>query len=400
MIRQLTVFLVAGLLISYSALAVAQTKQDSIAESQVLSNALVVGVVAPQTGKQAAPPPAPAPAGKPAPGKPQPAAKATSSDKPEPKWEIEVHGGMSSLHQTGGWNDAPAAESYSLSGSGAFGYTSSRVSSYYFGDGAELIGLSSTMDSTLTKTAVMPQDHTYGFRFSRNLTKWLAAEFTYDRPGKLEISNTVLDQVETARAGFAKFWKKLDVPGNTPSTSVSTISRYGSHPMFMTGAAVLSIPKWKSVRPYATFGAGVYSSGTTMPSVTLAGSYGGPTALETDTVRVDFTQEHSHAIAGLVGGGFKIYLTRHVGIRLDARLYIYDNPATTLLSANHTNTQNAAWVVKASGGTLVPDIQLLYGTGFSSYSTLSGPAVSKLKTFFSTGTQWQAPLTVGFFYRF
>jgi hypothetical protein len=396
MIRQLTVFLVAVFLLSYSALAVAQVQQDAMAESQTLSNAIVVDMMAPQSGKQAAP----APARKPVPGKTQPSAGLASSDQPEPKWEIEFHGGMSSMNMTGGWDEPPSAESYSLYGSGAFGYTSKRVSSYYFGDGAELIGLSSTMDQTLTKAAVQSKDQMYGVRFSRSLTKWLAAEFTYDRAGKLELSDSVLTQIETARAGFANFWKRLDVPGNTAPTSVSTINRYGGHPAFATGAAVLSIPKWKSIRPYATFGAGIYSSGTKMPSVTLAGSYGGPTAPETDTVQVNFTQQNSHVIAGLVGGGVKVYLTRHVGIRLDARLYMYDNPATTLLSASHTNTPNAAWVVKASGGTLVPDVQLLYGPGFSTYSTLSGPSISGLKTFFSTGTQRQAPITVGFFYRF
>jgi hypothetical protein len=70
------------------------------------------------------------------------------------------------------------------------------------------------------------------------------------------------------------------------------------------------------------------------------------------------------------------------------------------MDATHTNTPNAAWVVKASGSTSVPFIQLLTGPGMSAYSTLSGPQISGMKTFFGTGNQRLIPLTVGLFWRF
>ena len=120
-----------------------------------------------------------------------PVHRAPSNDT-RPKWEVEFHGGISRTHHVGGWQHPPAAEAYSLAGSGASGYWGKRVSSWYFGDGAELIGLSSSLDSTLVglKPAIQPQkNQMFGFRASRALTKWIAAEFTLDRGSEWAITS-------------------------------------------------------------------------------------------------------------------------------------------------------------------------------------------------------------------
>ena len=116
----------------------------------------------------------------------------TSISDSGPKWEIEFHGGISGNYEIGGWQQPPDAETYSLVGSGAKGYWSKRVSSWYFGDGAELIGLSSSLDPIFAKSKpiVEPQQQMFGFRASCTLTKWIAAEFTFDRGGKLVDCNS------------------------------------------------------------------------------------------------------------------------------------------------------------------------------------------------------------------
>lgn len=315
------------------------------------------------------------------------------------KWEVEVHGGLMRTFQPGGYQLPPSAVAYSLYGTGFQGDSSIRVSSWYFGDGAQLIG-SAPLDPILTKSIVQPQGKMFGFRVSRDITRHVAAELTFDRTDKVGITDSALATIESARAGFGNVWARLNVPGNTLTSSVSTVSPNAGHQAFATGAAVLNLPRIFKVNPYVTAGAGVFFGGGGSPSVTLAGSYGGPSALETDTVHLNFTQSSDRAFAEVVGFGIKAYLSPHLGIRVDIRGYLYHDPFNTVMDATHTNTPNAAWVVKASGSTSVPFVQLLTGPGMSAYSTLSGPQISGLKTFFGTGTQRQIPLTVGLFWRF
>ncbi len=282
----------------------------------------------------------------------------TASRDTGPKWEVEFHVGIpGNMHQNGGWSVPPAAETYSLAGSGAKGYWSKRVSSWYFGDGAKLIGLSSSLDSVLNKPAVQTRGQMFGFRASRSLNRWIAAEFSFDRGSRLSIGKDALTQVEATRASFDNFWSRLNVPGNTRSTSVSTISASGGNQIFTTGGIVINLPLAKRVKAFVTVGAGVLSNSGGTPTITLNGSYGGPSAQETDS---------------------------------------------TTLDANHTNTADAAWIINATdgAGNTVASIQRLTGPGLGAYSTLSGQTISGYKTYIGSGTQHQFPLSLGLFYRF
>jgi hypothetical protein len=319
-----------------------------------------------------------------------------------PKWEVEVHGGAPwKFHQSMIGRSLPTAETYSLAGSGASGYWDKRVSSWYFGDGATLIGLSSSLDPALKESIVEPKGEMYGIRASRRLNSWLSAELTFDHGNKYSITDAGLAQVEAARAAFEHTWSKLDVPGNTPTTSVSTVSRSGGHQNFGTGAVVVGFPLTSRIRPYVTAGAGVFS-GSVTSSVTLLGTYGGPSVQETDFVRMTFSQDKDLAFTKVLGGGIKIYLSPHWGIRVDARAYLYTNPIDTLVDAIHTNTSDGAWVVNATdgAGNIVEFLQKLSGPGLGAFTSLSGPAISGLKTSTGAGTQRQIPVTVGLFWRF
>ncbi len=318
-----------------------------------------------------------------------------------PKWEIEVHGGITRFNQVGFGAAIPAAETYSLTGSGAQGYFSKRVSTYYFGDGAQLIGTSSSLDSILTKPIVQPEEQVIGFRASRALSRRLAAEFSLDRGGRFAISNEGLAQIESARADFEKFWSRLNVPGNTSVTSISNVNPRGGHQTFATGAILFTFRPGHMVQPYATGGLGVFF-GSKMPNATLTGSYGGPNAQETDTVQLHFAQPSNHALAPVAGGGVKVYLSPHWGVRVDARWYFYQNLVTNFVDASHTNTANVGWIVNSTdaNGKTVAILQKVSGPGFSAFSTLSGPPIAGLKTCFGSGYQRLMPVTVGLFWRF
>jgi len=117
---------------------------------------------------------------------------------------------------------------------------------------------------------------------------------------------------------------------------------------------------------------------------------------------LSFVREGNRVFTQMLGGGFKVYLTPHWGIRVDARAYFYRNAYRTKLDAGHTNTADAAWVINATdaAGNTVASMQRLTGPGLGAYSTLSGPAISGLKTYIGSGTQYRLPLSLGFFYRF
>jgi len=319
-----------------------------------------------------------------------------------PKWEVEAHGGVpGKFYENGSAAILPEAQPYSLAGSGATGYFSKRVSSWYFGDGAQLIGLSSPLDPVLTAPTIQPKGQLFGFRVSRKMNRWVDAEATYDRGGQYAITNGGLTQISNATTAFLSAWSVLNVPGNTPVTSVSTVSPNGGHQNFTTGAIVISLPQMHKVKPYVTVGAGMVSSSGT-PSFTIAGAYGGPSAPETDTVHVVYGQTSNHALTELAGGGVKIYMTPHWGIRLDGRVYLFHNPLNPSLTATPTNTANTAWVVNAedAAGKSVEFLQKLSGPGLGAYTSLSGPAISGFKSYLGTSVQRQLPLSIGFFWRF
>jgi hypothetical protein len=122
-------------------------------------------------------------------GSPPPKASKTAGFS-GPKWEIEVHGGIpAGYHQAGTAITLPSAGGYSLAGSGAQGDWSTRVSSWYFGEGARLIGLSSPLDPILAKPIVDSRGPAFGFRASRTLKKWMSAEFSFDRTGGFKVAD-------------------------------------------------------------------------------------------------------------------------------------------------------------------------------------------------------------------
>jgi len=114
------------------------------------------------------------------------------------------------------------------------------------------------------------------------------------------------------------------------------------------------------------------------------------------------------SVGGILGGGVKYDVARRWGIRLDARVSLSRNSASTVLDA----TPNVA-LGQLPAGRLVlnssPTLQFSNNstdpvTALSvtavAASTLTGPAISGLRTFSGSGVSTHTSVTAGIFWRF
>ncbi|HTM24668.1 MAG TPA: hypothetical protein VL225_05715 [Vicinamibacterales bacterium] len=314
--------------------------------------------------------------------------------------------------------------------------SSRRESSWYFGDGAILfnqaavglettqVGMSTpfpgriaTLDPVLGRSlGERPRDGSIGARVSRTFTPRLSAELSVDYGlGRMQITQANRDAIEATRASFIAAFNGLITanPGRVLKslTSTAALESGGAHQLFTSGALIVNLRAAGRIVPYATFGASLISSLGAMPRATLTGNYqflnpSGSPINETDTVTVRDVRERS--VGGILGGGVKYDVARRWGIRLDARVSLSRNSASTVLDA----TPNVA-LGQLPAGRLVlnssPTLQFSNNstdpvTALSvtavAASTLTGPAISGLRTFSGSGVSTHTSVTAGIFWRF
>ncbi len=325
-----------------------------------------------------------------------------ASAAPEPKWEIEAHGGLSAT----GLQDNGAGQIPRTGGilGGLIG-----VSSFYFGDGARLFNQNEVavsgsqpvptitpLDPILTRSIVRRQrTGAFGVRVDRVLNHRLNVETTVDwARGRLTFENAALAGIEATRASFTS---ALARPLSTlPSTvtSVATLNdRQQSTQLFTTGALVIRLKTAGKVIPYVTIGGGVVVSNGDTPSATLVGKYQlgeSGQIVGTDTVTLRYSS-NTPALVWTSGGGLKYSMTRHWGIRLDARARLYPNSALTLVDATPGRALE-------STGAPFPLINL-GALQFSSTAPLTGPPIAGFTTFAGTRTLVQVAVAVGLVWR-
>ena len=91
---------------------------------------------------------------------------------------------------------------------------------------------------------------------------------------------------------------------------------------------------------------------------------------------------------------------------MESRVYLYDNPVSTSLRANHTTPQKVDFIVSDGprGFQFMSIIPLDIITGSSGpagpLSSLSGSSISGFKTFTESGLQRRVVLSIGPFWRF
>jgi hypothetical protein len=127
----------------------------------------------------------------------------------------------------------------------------------------------------------------------------------------------------------------------------------------------------------------------------------------TDTVHLDFTPLRRWSYVSVLGGGIKIPLKSHFGIAMESRTYLYDNPISTLISANHSEPQTVAFIVADDRAAFQFLSTIPPGTLVGSppgppgpISSLSGPPISGFKSFTETGLQRRVIISGGPFWRF
>jgi hypothetical protein len=333
------------------------------------------------------------------------------------KWDVEFHvAGVAVTGANGGTGIAefPAGNPIAT---GGFTSTTRAVSSWYFGDGAQLLnqviagfGVTTRMtplDGALrTHVAQRNQNVAFGFRLGRTLTPRIDAEFTFDySPGGLKFTDEANDAIQAANSSFGPAWIALLATGGTTNrqaNSVIELQDGDGYQMSAIGALRLYFTDAGRFRPFATAGAGALINGGDAPSATLTGTYSFLFAglfpineRDVATVSVDVKDT---SFVGMVGGGFDYHLSPRQGIRAGVRLHLGPNQVNTVVSASPSVTiQSPAFAINTGGN---PSVQFSNTTLLGRSSSLSGPAVSDMQTFTGSGIYLHTHFVVGYFLRF
>ena len=239
----------------------------------------------------------------------------------------------------------------------------------------------------------------------RDLGPWFALELSADwNTTPIGIDDKQLLAIEATRASFANAFTEFEtsvVPGGT-ALALSSTKRSAGSQLFWTGVVNVNLkPHGKSI-PYLTFGGGAVSNLGPAPHASLLGFYAfdfaGPHA-ETDVVDIQARAARTQWVA-VLGIGAKYYATPRWGLRLDFRDHVTSNSIDTVLFAR----PNVATLSPPSGvaffGPSAPNNLVFSSDPSIGPSTLSGPAITGIRTFKGTGISTSLTLQPVFFYRF
>ena len=333
-------------------------------------------------------------------------------------WEIEFHGGgafVNALSRGTGSLPAPGGPFTSVTGA-----TSRAVSSWYVGDGAQLInevlfsfGVSeriTPLDSILkSRLGERGNGGGFGLRVGREITSRFGAEFN------LEITSAPVTLTDGARAGI-KASSDSFVPAfadgllstgpfrNVTATSEFQAGTGAGHQIAATGALNINLTTRGRVTPYATAGAGVIMNEGATPSVDLNGSYafdviGFFPIAERDRVRVSHATDHN-VVIGVFGGGVKALLTQRSGIRVDARVHVGRQTIRTLLSADPDMAASPGPATDLAIASFLTPVIQLSNSDARGRTTLSGATITDFESFNAEGVLSQVLVMVGYFWRF
>jgi len=318
-------------------------------------------------------------------------------------WEIEFHGG-------GFFNtDSGSGEAFAVPSGTPFTTVNATpsvfVSSYMFGDGTTLANLVAAagvgggpivpLDPLLARSlGTRDNGPSIGLRLSRDIGSYFNAEMNFDWSfTPVQIRDSRLLKIEDTRASFGTFFP---TPG-----AISDIRRSAGSQLFYTGVVNVYLKPNGKVLPYLSFGAGGVSDVGPLPHAGIFGQYSfggsaGPHE-ETDIVNLEAgSKSHTHFV-GILGFGVKYFATPKWGLRLDIRDHVTRNYIDTILSAHPiVATLTPSDVVSF---VTTPDLQFSNDPA-AGQSTLSGPAINRIRTFKGDGINNQINLSVGVFYRF
>jgi hypothetical protein len=349
------------------------------------------------------------------------ASQAWAQGSSERKWEVDVHAGFAFAgNPTDGTPIAQFPAGAPLST--GFLATTRAVSSWYFGDGATLLNQVNAgfnvpsrltpLDTSLTRAAVRRTDATgFGVRLGRGLTPRLVAEFSLDYGlNTLHFNDETRTTIEAARASFVTAWNALLGTGAVTDrtvTSTADVVEGKDRQVSLTGAVKFRLKPEGRITPYITAGAGAVLQSGDAPSATLTGDYNFRFAglfpiTERDSVTVRVVPK-DRVFLGVFGGGIEYDIPqgggRH-GIRADVRVHMSPNRLDTVVSATPSVTLQSPAFAVSTGGLTSVQFSNTNDPRFGRQSSLSGPAVTDLRTFTGSGMQTQVLVGVGYVLRF
>ncbi len=336
-------------------------------------------------------------------------------------WEVEVHGGRSLVSPApAGTGALPAPGASFTTFTGA---PSRRVSSWYFGDGAELANsvLSvagfperiAPLDSVLTHALGRQNDGTgFGFRVGRRITSRVGAEVSLDTvSAPFDLTSEALTGVNASRDSYrAAFADGLLLLGPfldaTVTTDLQTRTRT-NRPRQLVATATLNVNLVTGGRfiPYATVGGGVLVNRGDTPAMDVNGEYslalaGVDVIAESDHVTLKSAID-GHVPVGVLGGGIRAFLTGQSGLRVDVRVHVGRQTVRTLVSARPGTVASsgpASDIVVASFTS--PGIQFSNNDAMFGPSSLSGPVLTDVESFRARDSVRQVLVTAGYFWQF
>src|SRR5262245_13237755 len=329
------------------------------------------------------------------------------------KWEVEAHGG-------GMWTSSPSGGSAATLPAGtpfttiAPGFSSLRVVSWLFGNGTTFLNqvnaaLRSSaritaLDGVLGSAAASREDGgSFGFRVARRFGSRYAAEFGFDvAQTPLRLTGAASTGIEATRGSFVTAFNGLLGTGpftNVNVTATADVNRGSGHQILTTGVMTVDLLTHGRLIPFVAGGGGVISNGDS-PGVTVLGNYafsivGVVPIHETDRVAVRVT-ENDHSTVGVFGGGIRYAASPRWGVRMDVRAIAGGGKTDTIVDATPSVvTGTPAGVIFSS---TAPSIQ--FSSVPSVFTSLSGPAISSLRTFTGSGSAVRTNLTGGVYFRF
>jgi hypothetical protein len=292
--------------------------------------------------------------------------------------------------------------------------TSRQVPSWYFGDGAVIANAVANrfavprvvpIDPLLTNAATSTTMGTaVGLRVGHTITSHVVALFAYDQVStNLALTSASQATLTASSNSFATYWNQfLPTPGlsNTGSTSNLTVVPSSGRERLMSFEADVRAVSLAGFTPYLALGGGIaLPLPTVQTNVSLVGNYHttvtgtGAVLNETDQVQVRY--EVQPAPFGMFGVGVERDLQRHLGVRIDLRVFTKVNDIRTRLDTQPISgpTPPPTGAVRAGG---TPDIQI--STTPARQTSLSLQGVNHFDSFEGTGNL--STVSAGVYFRF
>jgi hypothetical protein len=332
-----------------------------------------------------------------------------------PKWEVEGHGGFAASTAPTGGDAAPLPVGAPYTA--ITGFPSRFESSWLFGDGAALINQVNTLLSPSTK--ITPLDPvigsaagsrgsggSVGVRVTRRFGSRYSAEFNVDYTRTpLTFTEEALDGIEASRASFVSAFIGLfrSGPSQNPNVTATTTLTEGSRSELLT-TGVFGVDLMTSGRliPFVVGGGGVVHSGGDDPTAALLGNYAFPLGTvsridETDRVTIRLAKR-DNAPVGVFGGGVRYAASPRGGIRGDVRFLVGGGTPDVLIDASPSGTAVTPGVALITPPTA--GVSAVFSSARTIPSTLSGPAISGLRTFTASGSAIRTNIAGGVYLRF